>query len=359
LKRAEQVFLLSKDDKKRIMRIYRDLNGRDIRVPGSMEERVGLMLYVLSRLENSGKVIPIKEIEDFLGKKNIIYKKFSKLHKLCCGCEGLDYIVDLSRKKPIDYYEMVASKFSLSPLERLVSQEILCFLQQPEIKKGRDPVVVAGESIYLANLLCSEFDEENETITQKDFSERTGIVEYTLREQHKYVRTVLGVDAVLKHLESSGKHDFPEFTGKFIGGVGRYREATRKGGRKTNKQRSMVTEVKPEDCLLEYSTELALSEDEKHVVSGIIDFARKENLVQGKNPRGILAASVYIGGKMLDSGPMQPRTQTSLSALLDVSEMTIRSRYKDIAGKKGVQMLQESLAEYLRDRGVEVAFRTR
>lgn len=82
-------------------------------------------------------------------------------------------------------------------------------------------------------------------------------------------------------------------------------------------------------CLLpRYCADLGLSiEIEKEAIK-ILKFYQKENNLCGKDPKGFCAGVVYLVAKFRD----QKISQKEISSLIGVTEVTLRSRYKEIMG---------------------------
>jgi transcription initiation factor TFIIB len=61
----------------------------------------------------------------------------------------------------------------------------------------------------------------------------------------------------------------------------------------------------------------------------LIDVLKRSGLTEGKDPAGIAAASVYIASIVLD----EKKTQKQVAQAANVTEVTIRNRYRDILDK--------------------------
>ncbi len=62
------------------------------------------------------------------------------------------------------------------------------------------------------------------------------------------------------------------------------------------------------------------------LASKLLSIAKRDGLTSGKGPRGLAAAALYISSILLGTR----RTQRDLSLAIDVSEVTIRNRYRDL-----------------------------
>ena len=74
------------------------------------------------------------------------------------------------------------------------------------------------------------------------------------------------------------------------------------------------------------ANELDVAPATKALAIKIISIAKKEGLTSGKGPRGIAAAALYIASVLLD----ERKTQKEVSESVNVSEVTIRNRYRDL-----------------------------
>lgn len=74
---------------------------------------------------------------------------------------------------------------------------------------------------------------------------------------------------------------------------------------------------------------LRLSQKVYILSSKIIESLKKHGLTEGKDPAGIAAAAVYIASIILD----EKKTQKDVAKAANVTEVTIRNRYRDIIDK--------------------------
>lgn len=82
----------------------------------------------------------------------------------------------------------------------------------------------------------------------------------------------------------------------------------------------------PETYVSRFCSELELSKVTENKVREIIKLANEYDLVDGKSPSGITAAALYIAGHQTK----QIRTQREISDVTNVTEVTIRNRYKQL-----------------------------
>lgn len=87
-----------------------------------------------------------------------------------------------------------------------------------------------------------------------------------------------------------------------------------------------IMALKPLDLIPKSITKLKLSSDTERLTVQIIQDARKSGLIQGKDPKGVVAAAIYLA--CMESG--ERRSQTVISSMTGVTEVTLRNRYKEL-----------------------------
>lgn len=76
-----------------------------------------------------------------------------------------------------------------------------------------------------------------------------------------------------------------------------------------------------------FNDDLKLSMQCRNIAVKVIEIAKEHGFNSaGKDPKGIAAAAIYIGSKMCN----EARTQKEISALANVTEVTLRMRVKDL-----------------------------
>ena len=83
---------------------------------------------------------------------------------------------------------------------------------------------------------------------------------------------------------------------------------------------------RPEDYVQSFCSKLGLGTKTTQRVYDIIQEATSKELVDGKSPTGVTAASIYIACQLEG----QIRTQLEISKISNVTEVTIRNRYKEL-----------------------------
>ena len=91
----------------------------------------------------------------------------------------------------------------------------------------------------------------------------------------------------------------------------------------------------PEDYISRFCSELKLSGDVQAKTLEIIREAAHRELTSGRGPTGIAAASLYIASVLCG----ERRTQREVADIAGVTEVTIRSRYKEIAKKLDIGII--------------------
>jgi len=81
------------------------------------------------------------------------------------------------------------------------------------------------------------------------------------------------------------------------------------------------------DLMPRISADLGLDGKTVHTAMRIINEAREKGITAGKDPGGLAAAALYIAGIIEDDR----RTQREIAEASNVTEVTVRNRYKDLA----------------------------
>ena len=95
-----------------------------------------------------------------------------------------------------------------------------------------------------------------------------------------------------------------------------------------------VTVPEPEEYVNRFCCLLGLGPEAVSLTNDILTDARKKDLTHGKSPTGVAAAAVYIASRAGNS----PRTQREIADISGVTEVTIRNRYKEIAGQLDLEI---------------------
>ncbi|WP_276259831.1 transcription initiation factor IIB [Haloglomus litoreum] len=99
----------------------------------------------------------------------------------------------------------------------------------------------------------------------------------------------------------------------------------------------------PTEYLPRFASELDASDATERKAVELVETASEETLLSGKSPVGIAAAALYAASLLTDEG----LTQTEVGEVADISEVTIRNRYKDLLEAAGV-MSSDTAAETAR-----------
>jgi transcription initiation factor TFIIB len=98
--------------------------------------------------------------------------------------------------------------------------------------------------------------------------------------------------------------------------------------------RELNLEVKPADpnsYVPRFVSDLGLSEETERQARDLIDNAKSSGILSGKSPVGLAAASVYAAALLTN----EKVTQSEVSRVADISEVTIRNRYKELLENEG------------------------
>ena len=93
--------------------------------------------------------------------------------------------------------------------------------------------------------------------------------------------------------------------------------------------RELGLEVKPADpesYVPRFASDLELSDEVERRARELIEAARQDDILSGKSPVGLAAASVYAAALLCN----EKVTQNEVSEVADISEVTIRNRYKEL-----------------------------
>jgi transcription initiation factor TFIIB len=90
--------------------------------------------------------------------------------------------------------------------------------------------------------------------------------------------------------------------------------------------------IDPRKYLPSIIANLNLSQKAYLLAAKMIEIMRKEGLTEGKDPAGIAAACVYIASILTD----EKKTQKQVAEAANVTEVTIRNRYRDIIDKLNI-----------------------
>ncbi|RLG78031.1 MAG: transcription initiation factor IIB [Thermoprotei archaeon] len=95
-----------------------------------------------------------------------------------------------------------------------------------------------------------------------------------------------------------------------------------------------VALIDPRRYIPQIATKLGLSADVQLLASKIIDILKKRGFTEGKDPVGIAAASIYIASILMN----EKRTQKEVAEAAQVTEVTIRNRYRDMIDKLMIEV---------------------
>jgi len=90
----------------------------------------------------------------------------------------------------------------------------------------------------------------------------------------------------------------------------------------------------PVDFVPSFISKLGLSSEVLSKTLDILESAEERELTHGKSPTGIAAAAIYIAANVIGSN----RTQREIADASDVTEVTIRNRYKELASSLNIKM---------------------
>lgn len=95
-----------------------------------------------------------------------------------------------------------------------------------------------------------------------------------------------------------------------------------------------MTPARPQDYIQRYGSALDLGEGTKMYAIEILDRATDMEMLSGLGPAGISAAAIYIAANSRG----EPRSQREVSEIADISEVTLRCRYKKLSEALGIRL---------------------
>ncbi|MFB6257032.1 MAG: transcription initiation factor IIB 2, partial [Haloplanus sp.] len=106
----------------------------------------------------------------------------------------------------------------------------------------------------------------------------------------------------------------------------------------TRTYRYIVRELKleiqpadPEQYVPRFASDLGLSEESTRQARELLRASRDAGVHSGKSPVGLAAAAVYAAALLTN----ETVTQSEVSEVANISEVTIRNRYKELLEAKG------------------------
>ncbi|MFB6166739.1 MAG: transcription initiation factor IIB family protein, partial [Candidatus Nanohaloarchaea archaeon] len=186
------------------------------------------------------------------------------------------------------------STFELSQLNRIISQ-----LELPRdvhervtelVEKAKDKGLMRGRDMseMLSALIYIVAREEGTPRTLDEISEVTGVGKRRIGKSYRYI------------------------------------------GREMDMR---VVPPQPEDHIKRFADKLDLSEDVRDRSRGIIDQAKEKEILAGKAPTGIAASALYIASNIEG----EKRTQKEVAEMLNVTEVTVRNRSKELVEELGLE----------------------
>ncbi|MFW6017466.1 MAG: transcription initiation factor IIB [Halapricum sp.] len=100
--------------------------------------------------------------------------------------------------------------------------------------------------------------------------------------------------------------------------------------------RELSLEIKPaepESYVPRFASDLDLSDEVERTARQLIEAAREAGILSGKSPVGIAAAAIYAAALLSN----ERVTQSEVSDVANISEVTIRNRYKELLDSEGVR----------------------
>jgi transcription initiation factor TFIIB len=87
-----------------------------------------------------------------------------------------------------------------------------------------------------------------------------------------------------------------------------------------------IAPADPESYIPRFASDLCLSDEAERRARRLVESAREEGMLSGKSPVGLAAAAVYASALLTN----EKVTQSEVSEVANISEVTIRNRYKEL-----------------------------
>jgi transcription initiation factor TFIIB len=95
----------------------------------------------------------------------------------------------------------------------------------------------------------------------------------------------------------------------------------------------------PVEYIQRFCSELSLGSDVQAKAKEILDMASEMELTSGRGPTGVSAAAIYIASIWCG----KRKTQREVAEVAGVTEVTIRNRYKELAEKLGIEIIESEV----------------
>ena len=228
--------------------------------------------------------------------------------------KGVGELYRVTPKKRAQYYRLtkwqkrlIRSKdrnlsFALSELQRIVSylnlprsiHERIAKYYEDAVNKG----LVRGRSIesVIAALVYAVSREFGSPRTLEEIAEASGIEKREIGRAYRYIARELGIK---------------------------------------------ILPADPMTFVPRFASILGLSDKVQAKAIEILKKARKLDAISGKGPTGVAAAAIYIACVLVG----EKRTQREVADICNITEVTIRNRYKEIVEKLGIEEEVEKKAK--------------
>jgi len=95
-----------------------------------------------------------------------------------------------------------------------------------------------------------------------------------------------------------------------------------------------VAPVKPSQYIAKFSNQLTMQGKTEEIAYKILAAAKELKLTSGRGPTGMAAAACYIASVLTG----ERKTQREVAEIAQVTEVTIRNRYKELVERLMFQM---------------------
>ena len=186
-----------------------------------------------------------------------------------------DIIVDFNLRIAMEKFDILKNKLALSNTIKERSINLYKKIIEKNISKGRSVDAMVAATIYAA---CRDSDTPR---TLNDITEATGLRKNSIARCYRSILVTLNLQMPVLNIEQ---------------------------------------------CVLRIAKRMGISEKVKHRTMTILDSAKKQNHLAGKDPMGMSAAAIYIAS--MDIG--EKISHRELARIAMITEVTIRNRCRGL-----------------------------
>lgn len=243
------------------------------------------------------------------------------------GAPLIDSIHDRGLATVIDWHDKDAYGHRLSPKQRALSFRLRKWQRRSRVLTAVErnlAYVLSGISKIVSSLGLPKSVAEMASSTY-----RKAVLNYSIKGKSTRGMAEASIYLVCRKCG----------IGKTLGEIAKVTTSTKKEIGRSYRflLRCLDTNMEPTDPLVyttKFANQLALSGDTELLASKLVKVAKDLRITSGKGPAGIAAATTYIASIIND----ERRTQREVADAADVTEVTIRNRYRELTEKLDVHI---------------------